>query len=97
LPHLIISARARAGLERCRTFLASRNRTAAEKAGETIRTAFRNLATHPEIGRLVGTTDELRELVISFGATGYMALYSFDRTVDAVVILAFRHQREVGY
>jgi plasmid stabilization system protein ParE len=77
--------------------LATRNRSAAARASETIRTAFRNLAVHPETGRLVGNTGELRELVISFGATGYVALYSFDSTANAVIILAFRHQREAGY
>ena len=97
MPQLIISARARAGLERCRTFLASRNRVAAGKASETIRSAFRNLAVHPKIGRPVDNTDDLRELVSSFGATGYVALYCFDSAADAVVILTFRHQREAGY
>jgi plasmid stabilization system protein ParE len=39
----------------------------------------------------------LRELVISRGRTGYVALYSFEEDRDAVLILAIRHQREAGY
>lgn len=39
----------------------------------------------------------LRELAISRGHTGYMALYSFEQAHDAVLILAIRHQREAGY
>jgi plasmid stabilization system protein ParE len=39
----------------------------------------------------------LRELVISRGRTGYVALYSFEEDQDAVLVLAIRHQREAGY
>jgi len=39
----------------------------------------------------------LRELVISRGCTGYVALYRFEEDQDAVLILAIRHQREAGY
>jgi plasmid stabilization system protein ParE len=39
----------------------------------------------------------LRELVISRGRTGYVALYSLEEGQDAVLILTIRHQREAGY
>lgn len=53
------------------------------------------LADHPEIGR---RADALRrELVIARGATGYVALYSFDPARDHVRVLRIRHQREAGY
>ena len=39
----------------------------------------------------------LRELVIPFGAAGYVALYRHEPDDDQVMILAFRHQREAGY
>lgn len=52
-------------------------------------------ATHPLIGRRVD--DHIRELVISRGATGYLALYRFDAAFDIVRILRIRHQREAGY
>ena len=39
----------------------------------------------------------MRELVIPFGETGYVALYRYDTEGDLVYILAFRHQREAGY
>ena len=60
-----------------------------------IRSAVENLATHPLIGRRV--EGDLRELVISYGATGYIALYRFDIQRDQVRVLALRHQREIGY
>lgn len=53
------------------------------------------LVRHPLIGRPV--EHPLRELVISRGRTGYMALYSFEEGQDAVLILAICHQREAGY
>ena len=47
------------------------------------------------IGR---TTDgPLRELVISFGKTGYLALYRFRPERNEVRVLAVRHQRELDY
>lgn len=53
------------------------------------------LARHPFIGRQV--EDGLRELVISQGRTGYVALYSFEAEHDAILVLAVRHQREAGW
>ena len=48
---------------------------------------------------LIGRPAEhgLRELVISRGRTGYIALYSFETAQDCILILAVRHQREAGY
>lgn len=40
---------------------------------------------------------ELRELVISYGQTGYIALYRFVVSRQQVRILAIRHQRELGF
>ena len=39
----------------------------------------------------------LRELVIPFGDSGYVALYSHEPAEDAVYVLAFRHQKEAGF
>jgi plasmid stabilization system protein ParE len=39
----------------------------------------------------------LRELVISRGRTGYLALYEYDEPSDLVIVLAVRHQREQDY
>ena len=53
------------------------------------------LERHPLIGRPV--EHELRELLISRGRSGYVALYDYRPTLDRVLILAIRHQREAGY
>ncbi|MBI5751801.1 MAG: hypothetical protein HZA59_06610 [Hydrogenophilales bacterium] len=49
----------------------------------------------PLIGRRV--EGELRELAISFGKTGYVALYRFLPSREQVRILAIRRQRELDY
>jgi plasmid stabilization system protein ParE len=53
------------------------------------------LVQHPEIGRKVHFGQ--RELVISRGRTGYLALYRFLPSIDRILVLALRHQRESGY
>jgi plasmid stabilization system protein ParE len=50
------------------------------------------LARHPLIGRQVESG--LRELVVSQGKTGYLALYSYEADHDAILILAIRHQSD---
>jgi plasmid stabilization system protein ParE len=62
---------------------------------DAIRTAIEMLEHHPLIGRIVA--GDLRELVISFGRTGYLALYRFVPSRGVVRILAIRHQRELDY
>ncbi len=48
-------------------------------------------------GRSVEDYGDLRELVIDFGATGYLALYRFEPSWDVVTVLVIKHQREDGY
>ncbi len=84
---------ARHDLERFQDFLAEPR--AAVAAARTILDAVSTLERHPLIGRPAGSG--LRELVISRGHTGYVALYDYLEVIDTVVILAVRHQREAGY
>jgi plasmid stabilization system protein ParE len=56
---------------------------------------LRILKDHPLIGR--PAEFGYRELLISRGRTGYVALYKYDVAHDAVLILAARHQREGGF
>lgn len=57
--------------------------------------ALEVLRTYPTIGRSVDGA--VRELVISRGSNGYLALYDYDARSDRVVVLGLRHQREAGY
>jgi plasmid stabilization system protein ParE len=92
---VVYSARALEHIERAFEFLLARNPEVAVAAARTIRTAVEALGEHPLLGRRV--EGELRELVISYGATGYIALYRFSVLDNQVRILAIRHQRELGY
>ena len=80
------SARALADLEGLTDFLIESNPAVAAETLELIQEAVELLARHPLIGRPV--EHPLRELVISRGRTGYVALYSFEEDQDAVLILA---------
>jgi addiction module RelE/StbE family toxin len=64
---------------------------------EVIRSAVAVLDAHPEMGRLVRRGSTLRELVISRGKTGYIALYEFSPVEKLIRVVAIRHQREAGY
>lgn len=92
---LIYSGRALADLERLTDFLIETDPSAAEETVGLIAEAVELLVRHPLIGRPV--EHEMRELVISRGRTGYVALYCFEEERNAVLILAVRHQREAGY
>jgi plasmid stabilization system protein ParE len=95
LARLIYSDRALADLEVLTDFLIEIDLSAAMETIELIQEAVTVLKQHPLIGRPVEFG--LRELVISRGKTGYVALYSLEDEHDAVFILAIRHQREAGY
>ncbi len=97
MPRIIITEGAITGLENCRRFLAEKNPLAAQRASQSIRRQFSLLETNPNIGRPLDSLPELRELVIGFGDSGYIALYRFNENTNTVYVLAFRHQKEVGY
>ena len=84
-------------MERCRQFLADKSLAASRRAAQAIRLQFDLLAKQPDMGRPLQDEPDLRELVIFFGDSGYVALYHHDRQTDTVLILAFRHQKEAGY
>ena len=97
MPRVIITEGAVTGMENCRRFLIEKNPLAARRAAQSIQRQLSLLETSPNIGRPLDSLPELRELVVGFGDSGYIALYRFDDETDAVYILAFRHQKEVGY
>jgi len=92
---VVYSARALDHLERAFEFLRTQDPRVAERAVLAIVSAVDNLSTHPLIGRRID--GEIRELILSYGETGYVALYRFVVPRDEVRVLAIRHQRELGY
>jgi plasmid stabilization system protein ParE len=92
---VVYSRRALDHIERAFEFLRDKDSNAAQNAVQAITSAVDNLAAHPLVGRRL--EGELRELIISYGQSGYVALYRFLLANDEVRILAIRHQREIGF
>jgi plasmid stabilization system protein ParE len=92
---VVVTRHAEADLARLVDFLAAEEPAAALATYDLVLGALEVLRTYPSIGRPVDGI--LRELVISRGNTGYLALYEHDEQADRVIVLALRHQRELGY
>jgi len=95
LAKLTFEQSALADLERLTDFLIEENRAAAMETAGLIVEALEILKRHPMIGRPAEAG--ARELVISRGRSGYVALYDFNELEDLVVVLSIRHQREAGF
>jgi plasmid stabilization system protein ParE len=98
---LRFSASARDDLIRLYQFLLDRASTAEDLAGaqralDAIDRAFESLSRSPFIYRKVGLSPFLRELLIPFGSSGYVALFEIN-DASTVTILAVRHQLEDDY
>ena len=70
--------------------------TLATRALEAIERGLAALAFSPFTCRKAGDSPFIRELVIPFGGTGYVALFEIEGD-DSVVVAAVRHQREDDY
>lgn len=71
--------------------------TVAEQALQAIKDGIRALELTPFTCRKAeANLPFLRELIIPFGAVGYVALFEVDNT-ETVTVLALRHQRESDY
>jgi len=85
---------AREDLKRLYAFLLSKDRAAAAKALKGIHQAIEAVTLFPYTCRkALDDNPFLRELVISFGAYGYVALFEIEAP-DIITIIAVRHQRE---
>lgn len=91
---LAYDRRALEDLDRLSDFFVAENPGAADATLRLIRGAIAILESPPLIGRVEGG---LRELVISHGDTGCIALYHCRNAADHVQIRGVRHQREAGF
>jgi plasmid stabilization system protein ParE len=83
-------------IERPHSFLKSRNPDAAKRVVRAIRQGVGLLEQQPEAGRPFDDLPlEFREWPIAFGTAKYIVLYRFDG--KEVILLAVRHEREIGY
>jgi plasmid stabilization system protein ParE len=95
MTRLVLAPRALQDMSRLADFLLENNPHAAAETGDILLDGLAILARHPLIGRVVEAG--LRELVISRGRSGYLALYRYDAGQDLAIVLAIRHQREQGH
>jgi plasmid stabilization system protein ParE len=68
----------------------------AEQAVAAIRAGLATLKTSPFTCRKAGQSPFLRELIIPFGRSGYVALIEIESATE-VVVVAVRHQLEDDY
>ena len=89
--------RSRDDLKRLYLFLYRQDKGSAKHARDNIYKSIDTLTTFPFTCRKAQAGSPfLRELVISFGANGYVALFEIEEN-NRVTILAVRHQREDDY
>jgi addiction module RelE/StbE family toxin len=94
LLRIVFAPQAVDDLERLTDFLIENDKNAALHTIELIEEAVQILKRHPLIGRLCDGC--LRELVISRGKSGYVALYSYEESSNMILISTIRHQKESG-
>ena len=95
------SAAAREDLRRLYEYLLDRAKTVedlelAERALSAVIESVGRLGQSPFIHRKAGSSAFLRELLIPFGSSGYVALFEIE-DASTVTILAARHQLEDDY
>jgi plasmid stabilization system protein ParE len=95
VPGLLFATRALEDLDRLTDLLLESDPDLAAETVPLILGGLRILKDHPLIGRPVEA--DLRELLISRGRTGYIALYRYNPVVDVVLVLRIRHQRELHF
>ena len=84
-------------LQRLVEFLANNDFNAAVRARSAIGDALKFLSLFPFSCRKASAESPfLREMIITFGRDGYVALFEIEDT-NRVTILAVRHQREDDY
>jgi plasmid stabilization system protein ParE len=70
--------------------------TLPEQAMASLRAGFATLQTSPFTCRKAGQSPFLRELIVPFGRSGYVALFEIEDASN-VVVVAVRHQLEDDY
>ncbi len=80
---------------RLRKFIAKENPAAAQRAAEVIKGAVTRLIETPSIGKPIQDLPEYRDLLVRFGAAGYVMRYRI--YLDTIYVVHVRHYREVDW
>jgi len=92
MTRLVFAPGAMRDLDQLAYFLLAQSAADAAATAPLISSALGVLKRHPLIGR--PAEEGLRELLISRGRSGYVALYRYDPVSDTAAVLAIRRQRE---
>ena len=96
MPQVMFSQGSVRDLQRLQDFLKNKSPVAARKVAKLLQYQIKQLGLHPEIGRSLPESPlHFREWIVDFGDSGYIIRYSY--LDEQVVILAVRHQKEVGF
>lgn len=68
-----------------------------EKATNTILNAIAQLEHFPEIGRVSVHRENCRELIVPFGKSAYIVLYTIDTDKEIILITALKHSKEESF
>ena len=90
---ILLSPDAVEDIERLRSFLDQNNRDAARRALATIWTAIDQLQEFPGLGMSTEDAD-IRQIVVRFGASGYIVRYAVLREDGNILITRIWHGRE---
>jgi plasmid stabilization system protein ParE len=82
-------------LQRLRDFIRPHNKEAAQRAVRLIRSALTPVELNPRIGKPVDDLPDFHDLVIPFGASGYVIRYRIQG--DTALIIAVKHCKEAGF
>lgn len=93
MPRLIYTPRALADLIRLRPFIATHNPNSAARMALLIKESAARLKLHPMMGVQVEDIP-FRDLIIPFGAGGYILRYRIIIETQTVVVVGIRHSRE---
>ena len=93
MPPIIYTEQALKDLARFYQFLSKKDKAVALRAIATIRAAIKEIKKMPEGYRPVDNLQHYRELVIDFGASGYVARYRYEKG-GAIYVVRIKHQLE---
>lgn len=96
MPRITYSPIALRDLIRLGNFLKSKNPETAKRAVKTIREAIETIKIQPNRFRPVPEMVNFRELIIDFGASGYIARF-YQKSNDEIIIVRIKHQLEDAF
>lgn len=82
-------------LMRLRNFILPHNQDAARRAVLTIKKAVAHLSANPGLGKPVEDLADYHDIIIPFGASGYVLRYRMQG--GAIVVVAVKHGKEAGF